>query len=77
MLNVESKGIGNIILQQVYYLPNTCFWLFIPGLPREPKYGHLKYLHKAIKLAEPTLVATDELIKFIYDRYVISWANVW
>ena len=39
-----------------------CFCLFVPGLPREPKYSHLKYLHKAIKLAESALVATDPAV---------------
>ncbi|KAL7155366.1 hypothetical protein ABFS83_03G070300 [Erythranthe nasuta] len=29
------------------------------GLIREPKYGHLKELHKAIKLCEPALVSAD------------------
>ncbi|KAI3849823.1 hypothetical protein MKW98_026737 [Papaver atlanticum] len=29
------------------------------GLIRQPKWGHLKDLHKAIKLCEPALIATD------------------
>lgn len=29
------------------------------GVPRQPKWGHLKELHKAIKLCEDALVATD------------------
>nr|Q00662.1 RecName: Full=Putative beta-galactosidase; Short=Lactase; AltName: Full=SR12 protein; Flags: Precursor [Dianthus caryophyllus]CAA40459.1 CARSR12 [Dianthus caryophyllus] len=29
------------------------------GLPREPKYTHLKNLHKAIKMCEPALVSSD------------------
>ncbi|KAL9242016.1 hypothetical protein vseg_016063 [Gypsophila vaccaria] len=29
------------------------------GLPREPKYTHLKNLHKAIKMCEPALVSAD------------------
>ncbi|XP_027363204.1 beta-galactosidase-like [Abrus precatorius] len=29
------------------------------GLPNEPKWGHLRDLHKAIKQCEPALVATD------------------
>nr|GEV23475.1 beta-galactosidase 8 [Tanacetum cinerariifolium] len=29
------------------------------GVPRQPKWGHLKDLHKAIKLCEEALVATD------------------
>lgn len=32
------------------------------GLIREPKYGHLKELHKAIKLCEPALVSADPTI---------------
>ncbi|KAL5229014.1 hypothetical protein ABZP36_017279 [Zizania latifolia] len=32
------------------------------GLLREPKWGHLKELHKAIKLCEPALVAGDPIV---------------
>ncbi|WJX74268.1 Beta-galactosidase 3 [Trifolium repens] len=32
------------------------------GLIREPKYGHLKELHKAIKMCERALVSTDPII---------------
>ncbi|KZV53365.1 beta-galactosidase 3-like [Dorcoceras hygrometricum] len=32
------------------------------GLPRQPKYDHLKELHKAIKLCEPALVASDPTV---------------
>uniref|UniRef100_A0A0D3EQH4 Beta-galactosidase n=1 Tax=Oryza barthii TaxID=65489 RepID=A0A0D3EQH4_9ORYZ len=32
------------------------------GLLREPKWGHLKQLHKAIKLCEPALVAGDPIV---------------
>ncbi|CAI9105117.1 OLC1v1003974C1 [Oldenlandia corymbosa var. corymbosa] len=32
------------------------------GLVRQPKWGHLKDLHKAIKLCEPAMVATDPTI---------------
>jgi hypothetical protein len=31
----------------------------ISGLLREPKYGHLKDLHKAIKQCEHALVSSD------------------
>ncbi|XP_026447333.1 beta-galactosidase-like isoform X3 [Papaver somniferum] len=31
------------------------------GLPREPKYGHLRDLHKAIKLCEPALVYSEPI----------------
>lgn len=29
-----------------------------PGLPSEPKWGHLRNLHKAIKQCEPALVSS-------------------
>lgn len=29
------------------------------GIIRQPKWGHLKELHKAIKLCEEALIATD------------------
>ncbi|XWS26700.1 hypothetical protein CRYUN_Cryun26dG0052800 [Craigia yunnanensis] len=32
------------------------------GLPREPKWGHLRDLHKAIKLSEPALVSADPAV---------------
>ncbi|CAA0410308.1 unnamed protein product [Arabidopsis thaliana] len=32
------------------------------GLPREPKYSHLKALHKAIKLSEPALLSADATV---------------
>ncbi|KAF9680473.1 hypothetical protein SADUNF_Sadunf06G0124700 [Salix dunnii] len=32
------------------------------GLPREPKWGHLRDLHKAIKLCEPVLVSVDPIV---------------
>ncbi|KAK1399776.1 hypothetical protein POM88_009639 [Heracleum sosnowskyi] len=32
------------------------------GLIRQPKYGHLKKLHQAIKLCEKALIATDPIV---------------
>ncbi|MCL7023513.1 hypothetical protein MKW94_005238, partial [Papaver nudicaule] len=32
------------------------------GLIRQPKYGHLKELHMAIKLSERAIVSTDPVI---------------
>ncbi|XP_068653127.1 beta-galactosidase 5-like [Aristolochia californica] len=32
------------------------------GLPRQPKYGHLKELHKSIKLCEKALVSADPIV---------------
>lgn len=33
--------------------------MFIAGLLRQPKWGHLRDLHKSIKLCEEAIVATD------------------
>lgn len=32
------------------------------GLIRQPKYGHLKELHRAVKLCEKALVSTDPTV---------------
>lgn len=32
------------------------------GLIRQPKYGHLKELHRAIKLCEHALVSSDPIV---------------
>ncbi|XP_073065657.1 beta-galactosidase 3-like [Primulina eburnea] len=45
------------------------------GLPRQPKYDHLMELHKAIKLCEPALVASDPTVTKLgnYEQaYVFS-----
>ncbi|KAJ4954849.1 hypothetical protein NE237_011632 [Protea cynaroides] len=36
------------------------------GLLRQPKWGHLKDLHSAIKLCEPALVAVDDSAQYIW-----------
>lgn len=41
------------------------FILYIVGIIRQPKWGHLKELHKAIKLCEKALVATDPTSSFL------------
>lgn len=37
------------------------------GLIRQPKYGHLKELHRAIKMCEPALVSTDAIVTHLGD----------
>ena len=37
-------------------------YLSLVGLIRQPKWGHLKELHKAIKLCEPALVSGDPIV---------------
>ncbi|CAN7082409.1 unnamed protein product [Brassica oleracea var. botrytis] len=38
------------------------------GLIRQPKYGHLKELHKAIKMCEKTLVSTDPVVTSLGNK---------
>ncbi|XP_010536861.1 PREDICTED: beta-galactosidase 12 [Tarenaya hassleriana] len=38
------------------------------GLPREPKWSHLKELHKVIKLCEPALVTVDPTVTSLGDN---------
>lgn len=35
---------------------------YCAGLIRQPKWGHLKDVHKAVKLCEAALVATDPTV---------------
>lgn len=40
-------------------LHSISFNIYNAGAPRQPKWGHLQELHKAIKLCEEAMVATD------------------
>ena len=50
---------------------SVCSLLHI-GLIRQPKYGHLKQLHKAIKLCEPALISADPIVTQLGDRQQVS-----
>ena len=39
------------------------FIMFYAGLARQPKWGHLKDLHRAIKLCEPALISGDPTVQ--------------
>jgi hypothetical protein len=38
------------------------FYVFAAGVLRQPKWGHLKDVHKAVKLCEEALVAIDPTV---------------
>ena len=40
----------------------NCYFSLYAGLLRQPKWGHLKDLHRAIKLSEPALVSGDPTV---------------
>lgn len=51
-------------------------FITVPGLQNEPKWGHLRALHKAIKQSEPALVSTDPKVTSLgYNLEVksLSW----
>lgn len=48
-----------IIIKQSIFSLLFSRLLYCIGLIRQPKWGHLKDLHAAIKLCEPALVAAD------------------
>lgn len=41
------------------FIPSRIHNLLLPGILRQPKWGHLKDLHAAIKLCESALTAVD------------------
>lgn len=50
------------------------FWFLYYGVgaPRQPKWGHLKELHKAIKLCEDAMVATDPTTTSLGNNLEVS-----
>ncbi|KAG6760713.1 hypothetical protein POTOM_033893 [Populus tomentosa] len=48
----------------------------VDGLIRQPKWGHLKDLHKSIKLCEEALVATDPVISSLGQNLEINSMTV-
>lgn len=42
------------------------------GLLNEPKYGHLRDLHKAIKLSEPALVSSYATVTWLGKNQEVS-----
>lgn len=49
------------------------------GLLRQPKYGHLKELHKAIKHCEPALVSSDPTVTSLgtYQQVKLQFYSVY
>lgn len=43
------------------------------GLPNEPKWGHLRDLHRAIKLAESALVSTYPTVTSLGSNLEVSF----
>lgn len=46
------------------------------GLIRQPKYGHLKELHRAIKLCEHALVSADPVVTSLGNYQQVFFSTV-
>lgn len=49
-------------LQATAFLYGSCFIFYDRGLARQPKWGHLRDVHKAIKMCEKALVSTNPVV---------------
>ncbi len=45
------------------------------GLIRQPKYGHLKELHRAIKMSERALVSSDPIVTSL-GNFQQVWTSI-
>lgn len=52
-----------VLLYRVCHQAN---WYLFAGLIRQPKWGHMKDLHAAIKLCEPALIAVDGIGQYTW-----------
>lgn len=53
----------------------ACFSDLI-GLIRQPKYGHLKELHRAVKLCEKALVSSDPVVTSLGSLQQVFASNL-
>jgi hypothetical protein len=73
LTNLNSHRLPRDICRKVHSVVFTCLsstpgisgGVYIAGLLRQPKWGHLRNLHRAIKQAEPALVSGDPTIRSI------------
>lgn len=56
---------------------NNWYFFFYVGLLRQPKWGHLKDLHRAIKLSEPALVSGDPTVTSLGNYQEVKWISVY
>lgn len=61
-LSVTAIGFSRIPACLLYWVREVFSLNCFTGLLRQPKYGHLKELHKAIKMCEPALVSADPIV---------------
>lgn len=49
---------------------------FRSGLLRQPKWGHLKDLHRAIKLCEPALISGDPTVTSLGNYEEVRFTSI-
>ena len=65
------KDSYHYICMSLFIFPLGCLFVFLAGLVRQPKWGHLRDLHKAIKLCEDALLATDPTVTSLGSNLVV------
>jgi hypothetical protein len=62
----------SMVLLSLWRLKN--YEVYISGMLRQPKWGHLRDLHRAIKQAEPALVSGDPTIQSLgnYEKVNVA-----
>ena len=62
----------SVVLLVLWHLKNH--GVYISGMLRQPKWGHLRDLHRAIKQAEPALVSGDPTIQSLgnYEKVNVA-----
>jgi len=75
---MKSRRYANIITVKIYVFFFKLSEVHDAGIVRQPKWGHLKDVHKAIKLCEEALIATDPTITTPGPNIeVISGQDLW
>lgn len=60
-----------------FYMPFLDHYLeFHVGLLRQPKWGHLKDLHRAIKLCEPALISGDPTVMSLGNSQEVGYCSL-
>lgn len=62
-------------LQATAFLYCYCFIFYGTGLVRQPKWGHLRDVHKAIKMCEEALVSTDPAVTSLGPNLEVSYSD--
>lgn len=54
--------VASVLIKMICTCKKSLYFILYAGLLRQPKWGHLKDLHRAIKLCEPALVSGNPTV---------------